>query len=407
MPTLQASAQPNAPARGGLSPVAMALVLALPAAVGNGFGRFAYALILPAMRHDLGWNYGQAGALGTANLVGYLLGALVSARLINRFGLLRVMLWATFVAFASLGATALVRGDDALLFWRLVCGIASGPAFVASTGLGARLGRDNTFLMGLTIAGSALGTLVAGLFLPLFLVGHDERWPLAWAVLAGLGALCWLVVTLATREWEVEPQTVATRESKAPIAWFLWPGMVAYFLFGLGYIAYLTFIVAFARSQGLSGLGQAGFFGVLGLSLCVSPWVWGRVAGGDADVPSGRPMAIIMGAGALGALVALWPAHWALLLSAITFGTTVFSVFTSFIVFVRRVTPPAQWTSVIALSTVIFAVGQALGPLGAGHLADWIGPQAALIWTGTMLVLAAGAALGQKPRGEKRADSEM
>ena len=48
-------------------------------AVALGFGRFAYALLLPPMRADLGWSFAQAGALNTANAAGYLIGALVAA----------------------------------------------------------------------------------------------------------------------------------------------------------------------------------------------------------------------------------------------------------------------------------------------------------------------------------------
>jgi hypothetical protein len=38
----------------------------------HAFARFAYALILPAMRADLDLTYSQAGSLNTANAVGYL-----------------------------------------------------------------------------------------------------------------------------------------------------------------------------------------------------------------------------------------------------------------------------------------------------------------------------------------------
>ena len=60
--------------------------LAMGPAVGLGLGRFAYALLLPAMRADLGWSYAQAGAINTANAAGYLVGALLAAPMAARFG---------------------------------------------------------------------------------------------------------------------------------------------------------------------------------------------------------------------------------------------------------------------------------------------------------------------------------
>lgn len=50
--------------------------LSLAPAVANSFARFAYALLLPAMRTELGLSYSQAGLLNTANAIGYLVGAL-------------------------------------------------------------------------------------------------------------------------------------------------------------------------------------------------------------------------------------------------------------------------------------------------------------------------------------------
>src|ERR1700744_3019639 len=59
--------------------------LAMGPAVGLGLGRFAYALLLPAMRADLGWSYAQAGTINTANAAGYLIGALLAAPVAARF----------------------------------------------------------------------------------------------------------------------------------------------------------------------------------------------------------------------------------------------------------------------------------------------------------------------------------
>ena len=59
--------------------------LALGVTVTNGFARFAYGLIVPAMQSDLGWNYAQAGWLNTANALGYIAGAVLTMFLIGRY----------------------------------------------------------------------------------------------------------------------------------------------------------------------------------------------------------------------------------------------------------------------------------------------------------------------------------
>ena len=88
--------------------------LAMGPAVGLGLGRFAYALLLPAMRADLGWNYAQAGAINTANAAGYLIGALVAAPVAGWLGDKRAFLLGLLLATASLLANG-VTGDYAVL----------------------------------------------------------------------------------------------------------------------------------------------------------------------------------------------------------------------------------------------------------------------------------------------------
>src|SRR3984885_16266042 len=55
----------------------LAAGLSFGSAIALGLTRFSYALLLPSMKADLGWTFAQAGAMNTANALGYLLGALV------------------------------------------------------------------------------------------------------------------------------------------------------------------------------------------------------------------------------------------------------------------------------------------------------------------------------------------
>src|SRR5689334_12306682 len=81
-PPSPSSAAADAPAP---HPLAAAAGLALAAAVSLGLARFAYALLLPPMRADLGWSYFLGGAMNTANAAGYLLGALAAPRWLARW----------------------------------------------------------------------------------------------------------------------------------------------------------------------------------------------------------------------------------------------------------------------------------------------------------------------------------
>src|SRR6476469_9106625 len=88
-------------------PARLILILSLAPTIGLGIGRFAYSLVLPDMRDALVWSYSAAGFMNTINAAGYLVGALVAAQLIKRFGLIRSVRWSTVACVASLALCAL------------------------------------------------------------------------------------------------------------------------------------------------------------------------------------------------------------------------------------------------------------------------------------------------------------
>lgn len=65
------------------SPLTLAILLSLAAAVSLGITRFAYGLLLPPMRADLGWTYTLAGSMNTTNAFGYFVGALCTPALMR------------------------------------------------------------------------------------------------------------------------------------------------------------------------------------------------------------------------------------------------------------------------------------------------------------------------------------
>ena len=95
-----------------LTPLWVVFGLAMGPVVALGLSRFAYALLLPAMRADLGWSFADAGALNTANAAGYLAGALIAAPLGRRFGdkvVFVLGLLLTAIATGASGVSAVPR----------------------------------------------------------------------------------------------------------------------------------------------------------------------------------------------------------------------------------------------------------------------------------------------------------
>src|SRR5664280_540773 len=118
----------------------LALALSTGAALSLGITRFSYGLLLPPMRADLGWSYTLAGAMNTVNALGYLLGALITPRLLQRFGAARVLVVGAVLASVFMALSGFFTTTAPLLAQRLLAGIASAWVFIAGGLLAARLG---------------------------------------------------------------------------------------------------------------------------------------------------------------------------------------------------------------------------------------------------------------------------
>src|SRR5512135_3489210 len=92
----------------------IAFLLSFGPTVSNSFARFAYALVLPAMRADLSLDWSSAGWLNTANAFGYLGGAVLARALVARTGNRALYSAGMVVTALALLATGLVRDVGAL-----------------------------------------------------------------------------------------------------------------------------------------------------------------------------------------------------------------------------------------------------------------------------------------------------
>ena len=112
-----------------------ALGLAAGPLVAMGMARFAYALLLPPMRTDLQWTYTEAGAMNTANAVGYLAGAIGSAWLVSHLRLRLLFLVGIVLTAASVLACAATTSFALLAVLRLLGGACGAITFVTGAAL--------------------------------------------------------------------------------------------------------------------------------------------------------------------------------------------------------------------------------------------------------------------------------
>jgi predicted MFS family arabinose efflux permease len=377
-------------------PARLILILSLAPVIGLGIGRFAYSLVLPDMRETLGWSYSVAGFMNTVNAAGYLAGALIAARLIRSFGLSASIRWGTLACVASLALSAISGNLVVLSFARLLVGIGAALAFVASAALTARIAQSHparsSFLLALFYAGPGFGILTSGLIAPFMLqaLGPGSWWIVWWAMTLLTAVLAIPLLTVAIETDNPIDDATPARFELRPILIYL----AGYFLFGAGYIAYMTFMIAYVRDAGGGAAAQSAFWCLIGLSAFVTPWAWQGLLARDNG---GLSTAIILGVNTVGAALPLFGhSVWLLTVSAVVFGVSFFAIVGSTTAFVRFNSPPSAWPKGIAAMTIAFGIGQTLGPTAVGAITDAFGNLSyALNASALMLALGAVAAAFQ------------
>ncbi len=372
-----------------------ALLFACAIAVVNGFGRFAYGLLLPVMREDLAWDYALSGWLNTANSLGYGVGALLGLVLLARWRSSTLFIAGLAGTVLTLLVCSFTRDLNWMMLWRFLSGIGSAWVFACGGALVAAHYSANPARAGSAIAifyaGGGLGIAASGLLLYPVL-DQQWAWPAGWLAL-GLAGLALAVAPtwLAARSPGPAPVQGAPHE---PLRWQRFTTiLLAYFLYGVGYIVYLTFVVAWLREMRLGVPATVALWVLMGVAVMASGYVW---RGPMARWPPTRTFAAATLCTAAGtALPLLSPSLPVLLVSVVLVGGSFFMAPGAMMALARASLAQALWARAMNLFTFIFALGQGIGPVAAGWLADHHGMNLAMGSGAAVLVVAAALGLMQ------------
>ncbi|HEX6989390.1 MAG TPA: MFS transporter [Bacillota bacterium] len=377
--------------------VLAALTLVVMAAVG--FGRFAYTLVLPAMRDGLNLSRTHMGLLATGHLTAYLALALAGGLAVQRLGSLRVILIGLVLTGGGMIVTGTASDFGGALLGRVLTGFGSGAAYVPAAALVSAwfAARWRGTANGVIVAGNGLALATAGAWLPPLLGAGPDGWRSAWFALAAAVGLVALLAAALVRD---RPSAAGPAPSgpRAPLpAALRWIGL-AYTLWGGAYIIYATFFAAaLVEGRGLSEAEAGGLWAAAGTVSIVS----GVLAGAVSD-RWGRPRA-------LAAVLAVQAAAFAALalgqgmgwyrLSAILYGLTAWSVPSLVAAAAGDHAGPSRAAAALGVLTVGCGLGQAVGPGIGGLLIDRSGAYepALLLAAGACLLAAAGAGRAHRP----------
>jgi predicted MFS family arabinose efflux permease len=326
------------------------------------------------------------------------------------------LLWGSVLATVFMAASGFFIAATPLLTQRLFAGVASALVFSTGGLLAARLAaqqpRQSGFLLGVYYGGTGLGIVVSALAVPWLLAraaGQPHAWAWAWWGLALLCALAtalliWPARVLAAREAAAGavaavPSTHSAGSLKLAERVFRFRDFTfalgAYACFGVGYIGYMTFVVALLREQGSSAGAITTYFALLGVAVVASSRIWAGLLDRHRD---GKALAVLNALLGVATLLPAITAAWPLVIaSGLLFGGVFLSVVASTTALVRHNLPPSQWAAGIGVFTVVFAAGQIVGPTVVGLIADGPGGLArGLVFSAVALWAGAGLAWRQR-----------
>lgn len=383
------------------SPLGLAFGGLLATAAAIGIGRFVYTPILPLMLEDLHWSKSDAGLVASANFLGYLIGAIVAARPVAPGRQRRWLLAWLLVSALSTAGMALDTHLVTLIGLRLIGGAASAFVIVlASTLVLERLSDARRgSLSAIHFAGVGAGVMVSAAMVSA-LVAAGAGWQALWI---GSGAVA-LLATVLTAVL-VPAQTHAVPAAAAAAAERPAGGLpmlvVAYGLFGFGYVITATFLVAMVRLAPELRSLEGWIWIVFGFAAVPSVAVWSWL-GSRLGLMTTFAVACLAEAVGVAASVE-WVTGAGIFLSTILLGGT-FMAITALGLMAAQQLSGAHAQRAIGLMTASFAGGQMIGPTVAGALFDRLGSFRApsLVAAAALVVAAALAAAVARPTGAPR-----
>jgi predicted MFS family arabinose efflux permease len=376
--------RPRALAIGGL--------LAMASAVG--VGRFVYTPVLPPMSAALGMSKSAAGFIASANFLGYLLGALAAATPYVPGSRRRWLMIALGVSAITTGGMGLVSTLPAFVALRFAGGVASAFALVFSSALVLdRLATARRAgLAALHFAGVGTGIAVsAALVSVLQASGFD--WRAMWLASGGLALVALALVPALVPD--------AAEPARAPVAGDhrrhgLARLVLAYGLFGFGYVITATFLVTIVRASPRARPLEPIVWIVVGVTAVPSVALWTWVGRRISDARAFAGACVLEAVGVVASVV--WIAPAGTLVAASLLGAT-FMGLTALGLIQARHFARGDPRRTLALMTAAFGSGQMIGPAFAGVVFDVTGSFVApSVAAGLALVAAAELVMSARRR---------
>lgn len=357
-----------------------------------GLGRFALGMLLPSLGESLGLSFSQMGLLGTVNFVGYLFAVIASGALGHHVSPRKLIVSALLLVGTTMVLSSRSEGFHGLLFLYALTGIGSGAANIPLMALVSAWFTRKTRgkAAGYMVIGSGFAIMFSGKFIPYVnqLYG-PEGWRLSWMTLGIIVVMIALIAGILLRDRPADkgldriggdasgqpgPDKPRTRDETGSVyrtGIYYYLGLI-YLLFGFTYVIFATFIVTvMVHERGFSEATAGNFWLFFGLLSLFSGPVFsalsdriGRKSGLMLVFSLQLTSYLLVASGLPGPFLYL-----AVLLS----GIVAWSIPGIMAAAAGDYAGAARASEAFGLITFIFGIGQILGPLTAGYIAESTG----------------------------------
>jgi predicted MFS family arabinose efflux permease len=362
-------------------------------AVGYGLGRYTYGLFVPDIRAALGLSTFTVGLVASVSHLGYIVAILVTVWLVRSLSPRAMMLLGGVSGASGILLLGTAESSVMLAVGAFIASMSPGLVWTIMPDAVAQLFvlREQSNILGWVNSGTGVGVLAAA---PVAFFVAD--WRIAYVIYTALALL-----VLAWTWWALPRMQLIQSEPSAPLgwAWFIRPSsgplLALALTVGLVVAVYWTYAVDLITSNAVAApwLGQLFWFvsggaGVLGVGIA-----------GLIDRYGLRlvvPVNLVVLAVSL-LLLAMFPGSLvAVLVSALCFGVgfiTVNGILAIWSVQVYAERPSAG----MGIMLVLIAVGQVVGPVVAGAVAEVAGLE--MVFYGGAALALLGAVM--RPRREQ------
>ncbi|WP_419767767.1 YbfB/YjiJ family MFS transporter [Arcobacter sp.] len=337
-----------------------------------GLARFAFGMVLPNMQSDLHISTTVAGLIGSANFAGYFVGIIFASKIYSHFRTTPLISICLFLQGLTMILMALADNYFIICILYFLTGFLAAILNIAIIVYLSHAipNKIRGKALGIAVSGNGVGIIFSGLLVPyLEQFYQTNSWRVSWIVFS----LIIIVISFSIKyllTYDVDHSV------KSDVKFYsyiknknFWKIGSLYFFFGISYVVYVTFFVSAAIDKwNLSSQISGMFWSTFGFICIFGGFLFGIIADKYGTF---KTLILVFGFQAFSIFILIFNTpSFALFVSVFFFAISVWSVPTMITMLCTEFFGLKKTAQVFSLVTLLFAIGQIIGPLAAGYIHD-------------------------------------